>query len=204
MPYLMKLSLILSVWLPIAFNFSILIVVLFLLIDKFGHRRFISFKRLIYAVLIFYLIFAFFLSSVQYYFWKSDAFGRLFLPPHQSMEYFIQYSFFHFWQSLLLGFFSALVFTGCFFVLKKINDRLIGRHEIELFFLLAVISGWPNIIFFLSVSLLISTVWSLSNYFIFRKTESSFVLPFFIAGIITFIFGNYFVYLSGLSVLKLS
>lgn len=67
----------------------------------------------VFVLLIYY-------SWGQYSFWKSDEFGRGFLPPYQPISYFLGFVLGRFWSWYIFSAAIALLFL---WAIKKLNQR---------------------------------------------------------------------------------
>ncbi len=151
-----------SWWLPAVF-FTLIIFFAFLV--YFCRKKRLSvakdFQKLILIVIIFRFCYAGFLTFLQYDFWLQNDFSRFLLPPYQSIEYFLSYSFSHFWLKVLLSVISASVFFIFLYLLKKYRSGLFEEGEIELGFLLSLVSGWPYFLVFVPLVFVFLLVFSI-------------------------------------------
>jgi len=79
-------------WLPVIFFLIIILLAGFFYFKKKEEGRGAAvFFILIFASIYFRFFYAFLLSLLQYYAWTQDAIGKLFLPPYQTIDYFLFY-----------------------------------------------------------------------------------------------------------------
>ena len=128
-------------------------------------RRNGFFGRLIFlaaAVIVFG--YAGYLSWQQYQVWQSTELGKLFLPPHQSFDYFIFYARTRFFNSYLL---SLTVGLGGLLVAQFLNKRYQERffETIEPYLLgtALFLSGHPGWIVYLLIIFTITLVIQIVN-----------------------------------------
>lgn len=89
--------------------------------------RIIKFIFLFSVFIVFTLLF--YQSYLQYQAWISDEFSKHFLPPYQSISYFVFYVAMRFFAPYLISLAAALVFL---FFAKKINKKYEERFfELE-------------------------------------------------------------------------
>ena len=108
---------------------------------------------------------SFYLSYLQYKIWKygpASEFTKLFLPPHQSINYFIGYALFHFFAAHLV----SLVFTFLFlkavkYYNKKFEEKFFYPEEYYLGALAIFLSGFPGIFIYIVSLFLASALGSL-------------------------------------------
>lgn len=192
---------------PKIFSYAIFALLFFLILKKeVIFFKIKSVKRLIVLQLFFFAIYSFFLTYLQYFTWKNNEFSKLFLPPYQSISYFIKYSFTHFWLGMILGIISAFLF---YFILK-ISRKFSKKTHLETEFpsektglLCMLIVGWPNFIIFVIIVLISAVLFSIYRWVVYKKTDISLFLPFMVATVITLIFGNYLINFIHLAVLRI-
>jgi hypothetical protein len=72
---------------------------------------------LLLAILIF-IAYSLFLTLGQYFIWQNHPLSKYLLPPHQSINYFFNYSYFHFWRDF---FFRFLGMVSIFLLMKGLD-----------------------------------------------------------------------------------
>lgn len=165
-------------------------------------------KKLIVAFVVLRIVYSSVLTFWQYFNWKNGEFSKFFLPPYQSINYFIKYSFLHFWLSVVFGMTVAFLF---YFVLKTAGRFFNPRSDAEanisnepmvgLFG--ALIAGWPNFIVFLVVALILAVIFSAYRGIIYKKTNIGLFWPFVFSTAIALVFGNYLINFFHLAVLRI-
>lgn len=161
-------------------------------------------KKLIIAILSFRIVYSSVFTGLQYFTWQNNEFSKLFLPPYQSISYFIKYSFTHFWLGMILGVALAFLFYFILKTTRKTNHLeapLPSDSKVGL--LGALIVSWPNFIVFVAVALISAVLFSAYRGIIYKKTDISLFWPFIVAAIITLIFGNYLISFFHLAVLRI-
>jgi len=121
------------------------------------------FKYFFYGAIILIFSNSFYLSYLQYKIWKfgpASEFTKLFLPPHQSISYFIGYGLFHFFATYLV----SLVFTFLFlkavkYYNKKFEEKFFYPEEYYFGALAIFLSGFPGIFIYI-VSLFLASILS--------------------------------------------
>lgn len=126
----------------------------------------------------------------QYLTWKRDEFSQFLLPPHQPLWYFLQYSWIHFWFSVVLTLGSAALFTGFLIIVRKYRPVLFASGEIEIAFLAAVIVGCPKVVIFIPLVFVVMTLMALYNHFRFPEFRTPLMPALVIAGVLAFFFGK--------------
>lgn len=196
-------------WLPIIISY--LIFGLTLCNYFFGQQldlgrlkvRLFSLKSLIIAWLAFMVLYSLCLSGLQYLTWRHNLLGQYFLPPYQPLRYFINYAWYHFWLSNFIVFSVTVLLIGVLKLFGKYRRNLLKPTEAGLFFLGAMLVGWPNFVLFVPLVFIISVFLSLYFQILKNRKESSLELPILIAILVIFIVGNSLIKMLGLSVLKL-
>lgn len=106
------------------------------------------------------------MSRAQYFIWKGSDLSKLFLPPHASITYFLQYAMWKFWAPYLISFSIGLIFFGLakYYNYRR-NDQFFEADELYIIWLSIFLVSHPLWIFYLlslfSGILLISLVRSL-------------------------------------------
>ena len=148
------------------------------------------------------------IAYLQYQFWLSNDFTKLFLPPHQSPVFFLQYILTRFFGAHLISLAVALIGAA---LLKIINRRAGGRffynEEPVYFATAAFLVGHPNWLIYILVLLIFSFSFSL----LFRlqfKTKANFKISFYSlwvpSGIIAIIIGEWLARFSWWNILILA
>lgn len=182
--------------------FLILLLLFFLAIFYYKKER--KIKVLIWIAILFRLFLALAKTLLQYYWWNQDEVTRRLL--HSSIDpsvpgwlaqlplfnrlssgYFLYYSMNHFWINAILSVVGATVIYAIFKSLHAISSRFFKTHEINLAFLMALLTGWPQILLFLPMVFLMTTLFSLVNW---RKKYHSLSIPIFISTACLIIFSQ--------------
>lgn len=161
-------------------------------------------KKLIIAILFLRIVYSSVLTGLQYATWENNEFSKLFLPPYQPINYFIKYSFAHFWLGMILGVAAAFLFYFVLKMARKTNHLeapLPSDSKVGL--LGALVVGWPNFIIFIAVALVSAVLFSAYRGIICKKTNIGFFWPVIVSAIITLIFGNYLITFFHLAVLRI-
>lgn len=172
----------------------------------------ISYKSLIWIVLVFKVAYASLETFGQYYVWKSSEFTKLFLDPktvdfnilkefsgklfwafNNRLGYFIFYSWGRFWMTIVVSLLAAAAFYLFLLFLKKYKERFFEEGEVELGFLLALTIGWPNFIAFLFAAFLSVILVSAIRMIFFKEFYTTLGAPFLLAALAALVFGNYFI-----------
>jgi hypothetical protein len=160
-----KLNLILTYFIP-AISFVLITVLLLFQIFK---KRLPSLKtlgNLIKIFISFLIIFAFFLSAINYFAWKNNNVSQRLLPPYASITYVLHYSWQHyFFASIVTIIFALIVFWGIKSLNKKFNNTFFYDEEPYLAALGILATGWPNCLIYLCLVLLLGVI----AHFIIQK-----------------------------------
>lgn len=187
-------------WLPIIFSGGVILVILlnYFLADKkyLVTLKKITTKKLIYILIGGTLFFNLLLSGLQYLVWKQGAFSVFFLPPYQSITYFLRYSFFHFFIANILVLFFALAFYLILILVKKYRSSLVNQEELSLILLASLLVSWPNLVLFVPLFLLLAVI-----FLVLNKKQLNLSLAVIFSLVIIFIFGDYLINFLSLSVL---
>lgn len=93
-------------------------------------------------------------SGLQYYVWRNgEGLGAYFLPPHQSISYFLKFVWQNFILSPLAGLIISLILAAYFWVLNKVFKRqYLDFEDILILMSGAMIAGWPNVAIFIGIA----------------------------------------------------
>ncbi len=138
-----------------------------------------------------YVIRAAYLVWLQYVVWQEDKFGAFLLPPNQPIGYFLQYVWTHFLMDLPWIFGGALILAGIVLVLNIVSKgRMVDGTDALLAIFGALIAGWPNMLAYFLIVLVLALAGSLVYGIIRRQIILIPITPFFFAGtIIVFLWG---------------
>lgn len=194
-------------WLPKVFYGAIFVsaVLLYFFNNKIFNKHSLNSKFfvLVVSVIGFRGLYALMLSWAQYYIWSNQDFTKLLLPPHQSIKYFLFYSWGRFWIGALISIGVTVLFYLFLKLLRRYNSRFLEKEEIMLGFLVALIIGWPNLIIFIPLAFVLTVLYSLVTTVIFKESYTSLYISFILGGIITLIWGNQLVDIFSLTLLRI-
>lgn len=185
-------------WLPVFFSGTILLIAI---LKYFSYFKKISWTKLTYILISGTILFDLSLSIIQYLVWQGAAFTLLFLPPYQSIGYFVHYVTFHFWLANILVLISALAFFLILKLIKKYRDGVISQDELALILLMGLLSGWPKFVLFIPLFLVLSLLFSFINLAILKQNKTALFWPIIISALVVFCLGNYLIKILALSVL---
>lgn len=146
---------------------------------------------LVFGLIIFILFEGIFLSVSQYYVWKKGGPSQFFLPPHTSINYFLGYSFYHFFLNNIIAIIFSLFFGFLFWVLNKdYGEKFMNAGEIPLIILGGLIVGWPNFVLYIFLALLMGVFGWLYARLIKKEPIVNLILFFLISAGLVLIFGK--------------
>ncbi len=164
-----------------------------------------------FSALIFRVGYAIFLTTTQYLVWSGQRIGSILidLPLAKpggtnfldyQFSYFTFYAFDRFWLNLIFTLLLTCLFVLFLRLLTHYRARFFNVGEIELGGLLVLLSGWPNGLIFIALSLI--TVIFLSLYRLIRQkgTLTTLGLPFLVSAGIVLIWGGFLASSFGLGV----
>lgn len=124
----------------------------------------------VFLTVIFKIIAA---SGVQYYLWRyGGGVSEYLLPPHQSIGYFLRYSWQHFILSPAIGIFASFALVLYFWILNKVFKRQYLDLEDTLILMSgAMIVGWPNLIIYLGIAFILTILRIFYLYFIKKEAR---------------------------------
>lgn len=144
-------------------------------------------------VFLFKIFYAGIATWAQYMVWKTDQFSRLLLPPNQDISYFTFYSWTHFWLELVISFGISILF---YFFLKFLNtyeNRFFIKGEVELGFLMALVSGWPGFLIFIPMTFVFVVLVSIFRRLFMNKMYTTLGIPFILGSAAAFYLEIYLV-----------
>lgn len=180
-----------------------------------------TWTRLIWAAVIFRVVFAALQTALQYRVWAAGGLGTLLLNNSLNASlpipviqwfpwifgskhgYFILYVLLHFWVNVALSIFGAWVLFKFLRALRGYNGRFFEDGETELGFLMALIVGWPAITVFIPFCFVFVVVVSLVRLLVYKEAYTTLGWPFLIAAAATLLIGGQALAVSGLSVLAI-
>jgi hypothetical protein len=205
-------------WLPkLFFGLIFLVAALFYIRKRFERKVYIKLAKISVG---FRFIYTLILMAAQYFVWAADAFSSALLkvPLDSSLPfvvvqkmpwlfggrlgYFLFYSWGRFWLNFVLTVIVSLMLWLFLKFLRRYRDRFFEEGEIELGFLTAFISGWPAILVFLPTAFLFVILMSLSRMFLWQEKYTTLGYPFLLAALLTLLFGQKLLALTGLWILK--
>src|SRR3989304_128038 len=130
-----------------------------------------------------YLIRAGYLVWLQYITWINDGFGNFLLPPNQPIGYFWQYFWTHFLMDLPWIFGGAVILAGIILILAIVSKgRMVDSTDALLAVFGALIAGWPNMLAYFLIVLVLALLGSLVYGIIKKQIILIPITPFFFAG----------------------
>jgi hypothetical protein len=164
-------------------------------------------RRLIKAGIVFYVLYAAFLTWGQYYVWSQNPLGRILLVSDRfgvldgSSGYFIFYSYLRFWLNPALAVLAAFLFYVFLKSLKKYRERFFEEGETEVGFLAALAAGWPGIVVFIPLAFLVVVLVSGFRLAVFRERFTTLGWPLLISLLLVLAWGDILIKALGLKVL---
>ncbi|MFZ2969849.1 MAG: hypothetical protein WA063_01750 [Minisyncoccia bacterium] len=143
------------------------------------NQRFV--KCGIIIIMAIFVLTGYFSTNLQFEVWKNDPMSRFFLPPNQSMDYFYQYSFYHFWFPYVLDLAISLGWVFCLILLSRYSGkRFLDEKDITLGFFTSIIIGWPRFIIYLLSLFGLLAAKQIFNYYILKKRDLIQMSPYMI------------------------
>ncbi len=208
--------------LPIFFSLAFIIVAGFLYFKQKNNEEYLKeiFKKGIYIVAGFKIIYAIFLTFAQYFVWNNNeltrtllnlpveekamiSFGFLSKLFNQDGGYYYYYVFARYWLVILVSFAIAYLFYLLLKSLKKYKERFFIVGEPELGFALAFMVGWPDFVLFLPAIFMLIIPVSIFRLIIFKEKLTTLGWPFIIASLFAVVFGYYLLDIFHLGVLSI-
>lgn len=152
-----------------------------------------------------------FVSVFQYYSWsQGDGISKYFLPPYQSIGYFLGYIWQHYWFNFVIVLSSSLLLASFFYVandyFKQRKGTVVFQKE-EFWFMIfgAFFVMWPGFLLFVILGFLFTAIEKLILAFVGGKTDNiGCYFPFLISMLIVMadvlFWGSYLVKLFNLDV----
>jgi hypothetical protein len=107
-----------------------------------------------------------------------------------SHGYFIYYSWNHFWKEAILSIILSLIFYGTILLLRHWKRTLFRDYEAEFGLLMVLLVGWPQMIFFIPLVLIIALILSIFNWFYKKEAMCSLFWPFILSAATLLIFST--------------
>lgn len=113
-------------------------------------------KKCVWFAVVFFGLLAVIEVVFQYFAYKSDPMGQLFIPPYQPIHWFLLYSWAHFLAPFVFALASGLFM---YFVALSTNNsfqrELFVENDKYIFLLAAIVLSWPNYILYLPIAALL-------------------------------------------------
>ncbi len=164
------------------FYFPLGILVLAEAASLYLKRRCFVFKCLFIGAIILILGWSCFQSYQQYQIWSGNALSKYFIPPYQSIAYFLKYSFTLFFKSYLISLMAGLLFLWLANLLNnRCQKRFFEEGEPYLGTLAIFVLGQPFWIFYFIAMMLVGFLGSLFLALKAKKnkTQSFIRFPFY-------------------------
>lgn len=182
-----------------------------------GRQQYLRF--LAGLVVAFRLMFATLLSVFQYVAWSANPVTSVLLetPLNEGVPlpgpvkdvlsstplgYFIFYSFGRFWLNPIITIGVALLFWWILKLLQKYRQRFFNEGEVTLGLLTCLIVGWPNVVVFVPLTMLMMAALSIVRLLVFKKRLTTIGWPLLLAAAVTLVWGGRLVGVLGLGVLR--
>ena len=206
-------------WLPKVFFGVIFITTVFLY-----YFSALKEKLLVIISIGFYVFYAAILTISQYYIWSQNKLTQVLLNLSvdfsaipisgifkffckfvdcQKHGYFLFYTYGRFWMNIFISIAVAFGFYLFLKFLKKYKERFFEEGEIELGFLAALISGWPNFVVFLPIVFVSVVLISIFRRIFWKEFYTTLGWPFILSTLLVLIFGNKLIDIFSLGVLRI-
>lgn len=181
-----------DIYFPLSFIFLIILSLIFFS-KKEETKKLKGFLFLGLLIIIVFLIWSLGLTLIQYSIWGNHPISKYLLPPYQKIDYFLNYSFIHFWHDLLWRIITALFVYLFLIFLNFVFQRDIFYEEEKIllpllsffyFFpynLIFVFSGFFVLLLIIMIKILRSKE-NLQRYFSFKNYWLFLAWFFFILG----------------------
>jgi hypothetical protein len=136
------------------------------------------------------LVLALYQSLAQYWIWKSASFTALFLPPHQSISYYLLYVGSRFWLPVALAVVLSVIWYLFLRALKRHTARFFDEGEMELATLCVFLAGWPGTIVLLPLVAAAMAIWSVVKLIVWRERYTTLGIPFMLATLISLLLAS--------------
>ena len=130
----------------------------------FGKFKFHIFLRWVWILSVAVIFGTFFYwSSLQHDLWANGgSFGKFFLPPYQSISYFLSYVGVRFFGPWILAFLASLIVSrAAKYLNRKFGERFFENEEIELIALGVFLTGYPGFFIYLGLILTFGLLFSI-------------------------------------------
>ena len=136
---------------------TILLVILAASRSKAGRAFLAKRSKLIFAGSVFLMSLPLtYLSYRQYELWKNSGFGKFFLPPFQTWNYFFLYAGTRFFAPYAISLAVAVLFlAGTYFLNHKFGERFFEKEEIYLAAISLFLVGYPGLLIYAALFLLL-------------------------------------------------
>ena len=116
-------------------------------------------KAILFSFLLIIISRSFILTILNYRVWSQDLVSYRLLPPHNSIFYFLQYSWQHYWfEAIITILFSLFIFWAIYLLNQKFEQTFFYDEERYLAGLGILITGWPNCLIYLCLVLLLGVI----------------------------------------------
>jgi hypothetical protein len=184
-----------------------LAVVIIFILAIFFYRKKRNFWLLIWLMVGVDLVLALLKSIMQYFVWEQDGlthilnnlplkklsiswFNDLPIFTGYGHGYFLYYAWNHFLIQPILSIVAAfVVYFICVFFRKR-KSNLFLNYEAELVLLFLLLIGWPQVVIFLPLTVLVGVFVSIFNYYYKHQAACFLFLPLVISAVLMFVFSS--------------
>jgi len=179
--------------------------ILLLVLDFKGLLTVKTLKFVVIVLVVYMLLDAALKVPLQWYAWESSPATQNLLGAYnpENAGYFSYYVFKKFFVPVILAFGASFVFGAILFAIEKFSKaRWVCREEVLLGAIAALLVGWPSAVLLIAFSFCLTALSSLVM-FVFRKKARLPIAPFIYVSLLTLlIWGNQFITLFGLNVIR--
>ena len=157
-----------QVWI---YNLSLLLITWIFSLFSLG-RFFLSKKRKTIIIVIVLIVAGLLLFATRQQFmgWYFNETTKYFLPPYQSIYYFLHYTFSRFWGSYLVSFFAGFLFLFLAkYYNKKHGEKFFEKEEPYFISIAMFLAGTPGWFLYLALILISTLLFSFVYWLISRR-----------------------------------
>ena len=135
-----------------------------------GMSRLKSGRSLFWTALLVVAVFAFYNTRNQFLLWFNDDLSKYLIPPYSTINYFLEYAFYHFWLSHAISLVIGLIFFYSAHYYNNKHAKVFFEKE-ELYFLLTsiFIVGHPGWILYLGIIFIFTLLYAICHWLIARQ-----------------------------------
>lgn len=135
-----------------------------------GTSRLKSGRFLFWSAVLVFVVFAFYNTRAQFFIWFNNDVSKYLIPPYSTINYFLEYAFYHFWLSRLISLIVGLIFFYLARYYNNKHDNVFFEKEEPYFLLTSIfLVGHPGWILYLGITFIFTLLFAIGHWLLSKK-----------------------------------